>query len=163
MNTELNEDCGCGAGASSEAKTVNISKRYPDPNLGKVANLFDGRQAIVDDSIRSTTGDVIGYVLKDTRGSSFRVFKDKIQNFSESMGAMSTLGAMTGMGSVQPPTSTSDGSGDQFPTIGGGSPRDTKKTMKDRQKKQISGKLMDFANFSKTMKGFQQPDQKNKK
>ena len=162
-NKELNEDCGCGGGGSKktqEPKIVSLSNSFGDPNIGKKATLFDGRQAFVDDSIKNSNGSVIGYVLKDGNRA-FRVFKDKIQNFSESEGALSTLSATPGMGEVQPPTPGHIGSGDQYPTLGIGT--DNKKVKKDRKSNQFETHLMDFTNFSKTMKKFQQADIKIKK
>ena len=111
---KLNEDCGCGAGKSPEPRPVAISRRSNDPNIGKMATLRDGRQALVEDSIRSSGGDVIGYILTNEQGA-FRVFKEKVQNFSESEGAMSTLPATQGQGEVTFPSPVSVGSGDKFP------------------------------------------------
>jgi hypothetical protein len=160
MEKELNEDCGCGAGKTHEPKMTPMRSNYNDPNVGKTATLFDGRQALVDDSIKNSSGAVIGYVLNNGTGA-FRVFKDKIQNFSESEGAMSTLSATPGMGDVSFPTAGHLGSGDKFPSLGVGGSQ--KKVKKERKKNQFVNKLMDFTNFSKTMKKFQEGDKGNKK
>jgi len=162
----LNEDCGCGGKAGSEPVNRPVSKNISDPNVGKVATLFDGRQALVDDSIRNSDGQTIGYVLNSGK-MAFRVFKDKIQNFSESEGGLSSLDATNGMGNVSFPTANHDGSGDMFPTIGGGVEGrggvSKKKTAAGKKKNQFTYQLMGFMDFAKTMKGFQQPDKTNKK
>lgn len=165
MNPEkINEDCGCGGGSSPEPKMRPVSKDQRNPNLGKIANLSDGRKGTVDDSIRNSTGDIIGYVLTNEKGA-FRVFKDKVEYFTESSGAMSSLGATVGMGPVTPPTSTSTGSGDQFPTIGGGKGpvKETPQQKKARKENRYSTKVLDFSNFIKTSKKFEQSDKTNKK
>jgi len=163
----LNEDCGCGgSSSSSEPRHRTESKNSSDPNIGKTATLFDGRQALVDDSIRNSDGQTIGYVL-NSGNSAFRVFKDKIQNFSESEGGLSSLAATNGMGNVSFPTADHVGSGDQFPTIGGGVEGrggvSKKKTSSVRKENRFTNKLMGFLDFQKTMKTFQQSDTKNKK
>lgn len=165
MNPEkLNEDCGCGGGSTPEARMRPVSKNTGNPNHGKIANLIDGRKGVVDDSIRNSTGDIIGYVLTNEKGA-FRVFKDKVEYFTESSGAMSSLGATVGMGPVTPPTQTSTGSGDQFPTIGGGKGpvKETPKQKKARKENRYTSKLMDFSNFLKTSKKFEQSEKTNKK
>ena len=161
---KINEDCGCGGKPAPEARIKPVSKNLSENNVGKMALLVDGRQALVDDSIKNSSGEVIGYVLTNERGA-FRVFKDKVQNFYESEGAMSSLSATIGQGNVVAPTSNSLGSGDKFPTIGGGNgPVDsTPKQKKDRKKNQFTNNLLDFTAFSKKMKGFQQSDKTNKK
>ena len=162
---KLNEDCGCsGSTPSSEPKQKPISKDLSNSNVGKVATLFDGRQALVNDSIRNSSGQIIGYVLNDNRGA-FRVFKDKIQNFSESEGAMSSLSATVGIGNVIAPTADHVGSGDKFPSLDVGTPaaKPDKKIASGRKKNQFTNVLMDFTTFSKKFKGFQQPDKTNKK
>jgi hypothetical protein len=161
---KLNEDCGCGGGSTPEARMRPVSKDQRNPNLGKIANLADGRKGLVDDSIRNSTGEIIGYVLTNEKGA-FRVFKDKVEYFTESTGAMSSLGATVGMGPVTPPTPTSTGSGDQFPTIGGGKGpvKETPKQKKARKENRFTSNLMDFSSFLKTSKNFQQSDKTNKK
>lgn len=167
---KLNEDCGCGARSYSEPKIAPVSKDLREANIGKIATLLDGRQAFVDDSIRNTKGEVIGYVLTDSKGA-FRVFKDKIQNFSESAGAMSTLGNVGGgMGSVTPPApdgkgGSTIGSGDQFPTIGGGTSKGeiSKNSKKARKDNRFSASLMDFKSFMKASQTFQHKDKPGKK
>ena len=121
MEQRVNEnDCGCGQ--SSGAQPIpNISYAPTDPNVGKFATLADGRTGTINDSIRNSTGEVIGYVLNNDRGN-FRVFRDKVTQISESEGAMATLGNTPGMGEVAPPTRDSVGSGDQFPTLTAGTP-----------------------------------------
>ena len=160
---KLNEDCGCGEKSTGEPRIRPESKDLSEKNIGKMATLFDGRQALVDDSIRNSKGEVIGYVLTNNKGA-FRVFKDKIENFSESAD-MGSLGSMNGQGSVMPPSATHDGSGDQFPSIGFGSntKKQTAKDKKERKKNQFSNKLMDFNSFSKKMRSFQQDEKSNKK
>jgi hypothetical protein len=120
MEQKVNEDCGCGQ--SSGAQPIpNISYAPTDPNVGKFATLADGRTGTINDSIRNSTGEVIGYVLNNDRGN-FRVFRDKVTQISESEGAMATLANTPGMGDVVPPTRDSVGSGDQFPTLTAGTP-----------------------------------------
>ena len=117
---KINEDCGCGASANP---TISVSQTspQPDPNVGKMATVVDGRTGLINDSIRNSRGEVIGYVVNNERGT-FRVFKDKVSGINESEGAMASLDSVQGMGEVQPPTKDSLGSGDQFPALTVGTP-----------------------------------------
>ena len=161
---KINEDCGCGGTPSQEPRTRPVSKDLSERHIGKVAQLFDGRQAMVDDSIRNSKGEVIGYILTSPKGA-FRVFKDKIQCFSESAD-MGSLAATVGQGSVTPPSRGHEGSGDQFPSIGAeGKPQKGLGTRAKKAQKEnrFTNKLMGFNDFAKKMKEFQQDDKSNKK
>jgi hypothetical protein len=147
METEkINEDCGCGGGGGSTP--VNTPVREIDPAVGKMASLADGRNGKINDSIRNSRGEVIGYVMNNERGT-FRVFKDKVTNIYESEGGMASLDSTPGMGEVQPPTRTSDGSGDVFPalTAGTGSAKKGKK----KSNKPLPKSVLDWETFRKNM------------
>ena len=118
---ELNEDCGCGQKANEPSYKPSPYTQSPDINVGKIANLFDGRSGMVDDAIRNSTGEVIGYVINGNKGL-FRTFKEKIESFNESEGAMATLSNTPGMGDPMLPGPDHIGSGDQFPSLTAGTP-----------------------------------------
>jgi len=143
-----NEDCGCGQ--VSNESSINLRPSISnDPNYGKFATLADGRVGKIDDSIRNSTGDVIGYVLSGDRGT-FRVFKDKVVSFNESDGGMSSLSATPGMGNPALPTPDGGlGSGDQFPTLTAGTPAANGKSKKSEKRK---SNLLDWDKFSSIMK-----------
>lgn len=140
----INEDCGCG-GSSEITEPHRTYEKHPDPLLGKSVKLVDGRSGVVDDSIRNSRGEVIGYVIEGSRGN-FRVFKDKISSVMEQMDAMASLDSVPGMGEVQPPTRTSTGSGDQFPTLTVGTQAAKPKKKGEKSK---SDSIMGFADFIK--------------
>lgn len=143
----INEDCGCGKKAQSE--TI-IQRTYEtDPNVGKMADILDGRKGTINDSIRNSRGEVIGYVLNNEKGT-FRVFKDKVSQIYESEGTMATLPNVTGMGEVQAPTRDSIGSGDQFPTLTAGTPA-AKKGKKKKDEPSVSNSVMSWKDFRKSM------------
>jgi hypothetical protein len=150
---KINEDCGC-TGSSSEYNPRPIGAYpHPDPNLGKMATLADGRSGTINDSIRNSNGEVIGYVMNNERGS-FRVFKDKVTNIYESGEAMASLDSTPGMGDIQAPTRTSPGSGDQFPSLTAGTPaaKGKKKSSKEDEEDKPSNKLlMSWNDFRKKM------------
>ena len=146
---ELNEDCGCGQSAQEPNYKPSPYTQSPDINVGKIATLMDGRSGIVDDAIRNSTGEVIGYVINGTKGP-FRTFKEKIQSFNESEGAMATLSNTPGMGNTMLPGPDHTGSGDQFPTLTVGTPAAGKSTKKKKSSRRSM--LMDFEKFSKEMK-----------
>jgi hypothetical protein len=114
-----------------------------------MASLVDGRNGRIDDSIRNSRGEVIGYVMNNEKGT-FRVFKDKVSDIYESEGAMASLDATPGMGEVAPPTRTSTGSGDVFPslTAGTGSAKGGKKK---KESKPLSKSVLDWNSFKKNM------------
>lgn len=148
---KLDEDCGCGGSSSHNDYVPNKSIYSQDPNLGKLAKLVDGRSGIIDDAIRNSTGEVIGYVMNNEKGT-FRVFKEKIADLSES-GAMASLDTVSGMGNVSAPTATSTGSGDQFPSLNvgtGAAKRNKKKKSEDTEKKS-TGSVMGWKDFRKEM------------
>ena len=60
----MSEDCGCGGTTSNirEYESYRASKYDQDPLVGKRVSLIDGRSGRVDDSIRNSVGEVIGYV-----------------------------------------------------------------------------------------------------
>jgi hypothetical protein len=145
---KINEGCGCGGGSSSNPQPSYSVTREADPAVGKMASLLDGRTGTINDSIRNSRGEVIGYVLNNTNGS-FRVFKDKVTNIYESEGAMASLGATPGMGEVSPPTRTSTGSGDAFPSLTVGTP--AAKKDKKKKSKSISNPVMKWEEFQKNM------------
>lgn len=137
MAQNINEGCGCGGNKQETGNTKNSLPFIPpsnsqDPNVGRFATVKDGRSGTINDSIRNSSGDVIGYVINNERGN-FRVFRDNITQISESEGAMSSLAATPGMGEVAPPTRTSTGSGDQFPSLNVGTP--AAKGKKEKSKK----------------------------
>lgn len=144
---KINEDCGCGASGNP---TISISQTspQPDPNVGKMATVVDGRTGLINDSIRNSRGEVIGYVLNNERGT-FRVFKDKVSGINESEGAMASLDSVEGMGEVQPPTKDSVGSGDQFPALTVGTP--AAKGGKKKKSKSNSNPVMGWNEFRKNM------------
>lgn len=158
MSEELNEDCGCGSTSDNirSYNTQSYSRHDQDPLVGKRVSLVDGRSGRVDDSIRNSTGEVIGYVIEGDRGM-YRVFKDKIANqVSESGGAMASLGSTPGMGNVVPPgPGNKEGSGDQFPSLTVGTPAAKKKKKKAPKESPISNSLMDFKSFMKSSKANQ--------
>jgi hypothetical protein len=146
MKTEkIDEGCGCGGGGSTP---INTPIREIDPSVGKIASLSDGRSGKINDSIRNSRGEVIGYVMDGERGT-FRVFKDKVTSIYENEGGMASLEGTPGMGEVQPPTRTSDGSGDVFPalTAGTGSAKKGKK----KSTKPLPKSVLDWETFRKNM------------
>lgn len=147
---KINEGCGCGSGGGStnHQHSANVV-REQDPAVGKQASLLDGRTGTINDSIRNSRGEVIGYVLNNDNGA-FRVFKEKVTNIYESEGAMASLDATPGMGEVQPPTRTSTGSGDAFPTLTAGTGA-AKKGKKKKESKSISNPVMGWKEFQKNM------------
>lgn len=148
METEkINEDCGCGGtGVTKSIETIPM--REYDPSVGKMASLSDGRNGKINDSIRNSRGEVIGYVMNNEKGT-FRVFKDKVTNIYESEGAMASLDSTPGMGEVQPPTRTSDGSGDVFPTLTTGT--GAAKKGKKKESKALPKSVLDWTSFRKNM------------
>lgn len=145
--SELNEDCGCG-GAYYESPDQSIqSQKNLDPMVGKNVRLQDGRSGLVDDSIRNSRGEVIGYVIEGDRGN-FRVFRDKIAEVLGESAVMASPSNVSGMGDVAPPTRTSTGSGDQFPTLTVGTPaaKSKKKKSDDKPEKRKSS-VMSFKDF----------------
>jgi hypothetical protein len=146
---KINEGCGCGGGGSSTPQPSYTVTREADPAVGKQASLLDGRSGTINDSIRNSRGEVIGYVLNNTNGS-FRVFKDKVTNIYESEGAMASLDATPGMGEVAPPTRDSVGSGDVFPSLTTGTGA-AKKGKKKKETKSISNPVMGWKEFQKNM------------
>ena len=145
---KINEGCGCGGGSSSAQPSANIV-REQDPAVGKQASLLDGRTGTINDSIRNSRGEVIGYVLNNDNGA-FRVFKEKVTNIYESEGAMASLDATPGMGEVAPPTKDSVGSGDVFPSLTAGTGA-AKKGKKKKESKSISNPVMGWKEFQKNM------------
>jgi hypothetical protein len=148
---ELKEDCGCGGTTDNIRGYNNTSaiKYSKDPLVGRRVNLVDGRSGMVDDSIRNSTGEVIGYVIEGDRGN-YRVFKDKISGpIEESGGAMASLGSTPGMGNVVPPTPNKTGSGDQFPSLTVGTPaaKNKKKKKEDSNKNPLDSSVMDYKSF----------------
>jgi len=158
---EINEDedCGCG-GVTNSIRDYNAPasrNRYDqDPLVGRRVSLVDGRSGRVDDSIRNSTGEVIGYVIEGDRGM-YRVFKDKISTpIEESGGPMASLAGTPGMGNVIPPTPNKPGSGDQFPSLTVGTPAARKKKKKAKENPSpISNSMMDFKTFMKNSKSNQ--------
>jgi len=154
--SEVNEDCGCGA-TSNNIRSYNshIASKYDqDPLVGKRVSLIDGRSGIVDDSIRNSTGEVIGYVIEGDRGM-YRVFKDKIASqIEEGGGAMASLAGTPGIGPIVPPGPGKTGSGDQFPSLNVGTPsaRKKKKKVSKENPSPISNSLMDFKTFMNNTK-----------
>jgi hypothetical protein len=156
----MSEDCGCGATTDNirNYETYSTSSRYEqDPLVGKKVSLIDGRSGRVDDSIRNSVGEVIGYIIEGERGM-YRVFKDKIAaEVDEGGGAMASLAGTPGMGNVVPPGPGRTGSGDQFPSLTVGTPaaRKKKKKASKETKNPISTSLMDFRSFMKSSKSNQ--------
>jgi hypothetical protein len=156
----MSEDCGCG-GTTSNIREYeshrNTNKYDQDPLVGKRVSLIDGRSGRVDDSIRNSVGDVIGYVIEGERGM-YRVFKDKIANeLEESGGPMASLAGTPGMGNVVPPGPGRTGSGDQFPSLTVGTPaaKKKKKKISKENTNPISSSLMDFKTFLNNSKSNQ--------
>lgn len=148
MKTErIDEECGCGGSGSSDGQS-NIQSREIDPSVGKMASLSDGRNGKINDSIRNSRGEVIGYVMNNEKGT-FRVFKDKVTSIYENEGGMASLEATPGMGEVQPPTRTSDGSGDVFPTLTAGT--GASKKGKKKESKALPKSVLDWTSFRKNM------------
>ena len=90
---KINEGCGCGGGSSVTKTSPNIPAREADPSIGKMASLVDGRNGRIDDSIRNSRGEVIGYVMNNEKGT-FRVFKDKVSDINNAIGLISQLETM---------------------------------------------------------------------
>lgn len=143
----LNEDCGCGSTSNNirEFTTTSYSKYSQDPLVGKKVNLVDGRKGVVDDSIRNSTGEVIGYVIEGDMGK-YRVFSNKIKGIDESGEALATLPSTPGMGNIKPPMPDgTPGSGDRWDSVAL-----TKGKKKGKDKKHpnnFSSSLMDFKSF----------------
>jgi hypothetical protein len=155
----MSEDCGCGGTTSNirEYESYRASKYDQDPLVGKRVSLIDGRSGRVDDSIRNSVGEVIGYVIEGERGM-YRVFKDKISSeLEESGGAMASLEGTPGMGNVVPPGPGRIGSGDKFPSLEVGTPaaRKKKKKVSKETPNPISNSLMDFKTFQRASKSNQ--------
>ena len=155
----MSEDCGCGETTSNirEYESYRASKYDQDPLVGKRVSLIDGRSGRVDDSIRNSVGEVIGYVIEGERGM-YRVFKDKISSeLEESGGAMASLAGTPGMGNVVPPGPGRIGSGDKFPSLEVGTPaaRKKKKKVSKETPNPISNSLMDFKTFQRASKSNQ--------
>jgi hypothetical protein len=146
---ELNEDCGCGQSAKEPNFQPSPYTQSADINVGKIATLVDGRSGVVDDAIRNSTGEVIGYVINGSKGA-FRTFKEKIQSFNESEGAMATLSSTPGMGDPMLPGPDHTGSGDQFPSLTAGTPAANRQSKKKKSSRKSM--LMDFEKFSEEMK-----------
>lgn len=148
MKTErIDEECGCGGSGSTDTQP-SIQSREVDPSVGKMASLSDGRNGKINDSIRNSRGEVIGYVMNNEKGT-FRVFKDKVSNIYENEGGMASLEATPGMGEVQPPTRTSDGSGDVFPSLTTGT--GAAKKGKKKESKGLPKSVLDWNSFRKNM------------
>lgn len=146
---KIDEDCGCGETTVTPSRQNN-SFREIDPSVGKMASLSDGRNGKIDDSIRNSRGEVIGYVMNNEKGT-FRVFKDKVTSIYEDGGAaMASLDSTPGMGEVQPPTRTSDGSGDVFPTLTAGT--GAAKKGKKKESRELPKSILDWGTFQKNMK-----------
>ena len=155
----MSEDCGCGGTTSNirEYESYRSSKYDQDPLVGKRVSLIDGRSGRVDDSIRNSVGEVIGYVIEGERGM-YRVFKDKISSeLEESGGAMASLEGTPGMGNVVPPGPGKFGSGDKFSSLEVGTPaaRKKKKKVSKETPNPISNSLMDFKTFQRASKSNQ--------
>ena len=155
----MSEDCGCGGTTNNirEYESYRSSKYDQDPLVGKMVSLIDGRSGRVDDSIRNSVGEVIGYVIEGERGM-YRVFKDKIANeLEESGGPMASLEGTPGMGNVVPPGPNRTGSGDKFPSLTVGTPAAKKKKKKVSKEtpNPISNSLMDFKTFLRNSKSNQ--------
>lgn len=153
----MSDDCGCGSATENirDYNNYGSSKYDQDPLVGKMVSLVDGRSGRVDDSIRNSVGEVIGYVIEGQRGM-YRVFKDKIQNPLDEQGeGMASLAGTPGMGDVVPPMPGKEGSGDQFPSLAIGTPaarnKKKKKTTKETPNP-ISSTLMDFRSFLSSSK-----------
>jgi hypothetical protein len=152
----MSEDCGCGGTTDNIRSYENHrpAKYDQDPLVGKKVSLIDGRSGIVDDSIRNSVGEVIGYVIEGERGM-YRVFKDKISSeIEESGGPMASLAGTPGMGNVIPPGPGRTGSGDQFPSLTVGTPaaKKKKKKVSKENPNPISSSLMNFKTFMNNTK-----------
>jgi len=167
MAEELNEDCGCNGQTESTGITrLQDFQSSNDPLVGRKVSLIDGRTGKIDDSIKNSRNEVIGYVIEGDKGP-FRVFKDKIAEIDES-GAMAGVQTTAGMGNVAPPQpGGGKGSGDYFPTLDAGTPAAKKKEKakkkeqdKPKEKDNYSMGLMDWKAFSKSMKTFQNDTKK---
>jgi len=155
----MSEDCGCGSTTDNirDYNSHKTNKYDSDPLVGKRVSLVDGRSGRVDDSIRNSVGEVIGYVIEGERGM-YRVFKDKISSeLEESGGAMASLSGTPGMGNVVPPGPGRTGSGDQFPSLTVGTPaaKKKKKKVSKENPSPISNSLMDFKTFMNNSKANQ--------
>jgi hypothetical protein len=162
MSEEINEDCGCGGEATNNIRSHSAGRKYSqDPLVGKRVNLVDGRSGTIDDSIRNSNGEVIGYVIEGGKGK-YRVFKNKISEAEEveeqdggigGDGGFATLGSTPGMGDVSFPTDGGEGSGDMWPTIGFSKDRGKKgKKRKKKRGKMLDVSLMNFDSFIKNTK-----------
>lgn len=153
---ELNEDCGCGAASYETTEQPVQYHKTPDPMVGKRVQLHDGRNGLVDDSIRNSRGEVIGYVIEGDKGN-FRVFRDKVMGILDESGVMATPANVVGMGDVAPPTRTSTGSGDQFPTLTVGTPAaKTKKKKTEEKPEKRKSSVMSFKDFMGSAKKSQE-------
>jgi hypothetical protein len=155
----MSEDCGCGSTTDNirDYNSHRSNKYDQDPLVGKRVSLIDGRSGRVDDSIRNSVGEVIGYVIEGERGM-YRVFKDKIAgDMDEGGGAMASLAGTPGMGNVVPPGPGKFGSGDQFPSLTVGTPaaKKKKKKVSKENPSPISNSLMSFKTFMKNTKSNQ--------
>jgi len=152
MAEELNEDCGCGSTTENirQFTSTSSSKYSQDPLVGKKVNLVDGRSGLVDDAIRNSTGEVIGYVIEGNMGK-YRVFSNKIKGIDESVGPMATLPTTPGMGNIKPPMPDgTPGSGDRFDAVG--IKGKGKKGKEKKQSNPLSSSIMDFKDFLKNSK-----------
>ena len=176
----INEDCGCQGTTDNIRTAVNTktSKYEQDPLVGKRVSLIDGREGLVDDSIRNGTGEVIGYVIEGVKGN-YRVFKNKIcselnedkvkEQEGGADGGFASLDSTPGMGAVSPPLPDgTPGSGDKFPTLTAGTPAAKGKKTKKRSRKKpqepkmdphkLDTSIMTFDKFMKSTKSNQNKD-----
>jgi hypothetical protein len=95
-------------------------------------------------------------VIEGDKGN-FRVFRDKVMGILDESGVMATPANVVGMGDVAPPTRTSTGSGDQFPTLTVGTPAaKTKKKKTEEKPEKRKSSVMSFKDFMGSAKKSQE-------
>lgn len=117
MDNESLNECNCGDNSAAPENSLPRFNKEISGMEGKNVLLTDGRTGLIDDAIRNSRGEIIGYVLTGKTGSPFRVYKDKIDkvlNVQEQFDGAATLDATPGMGEIVAPTADHDGSGDKF-------------------------------------------------
>jgi len=145
--TPVNEDCNCGENGQAIQNSLPTFNKEVSSMEGKNVLLKDGRSGLIDDSIRNSRGEIIGYVLTGNSGP-FRVYKEKVERIiDEQFDGAASLDATPGMGEIEFPTADHVGSGDVFSSAG---------YIPSKKNKKKSNTLLSWEKFLKKAKKSQQ-------